>query len=272
MSNQALNKDNYNGFMQFDRRGELINESIFMFLDRSNTSLNIANAINNNINNQINNDQFTFDVPAETEIQKIWKIYQKTKKPTNTASSLCLPRLLTEKEIEIERDKANKEFIKTSLLMSKDQLDAANEPAGQKNKKMIKDIIDPTTGLFIDDQLKPNEQNFQNTTDNVFSLSHQVQQQANKTVFKKIIKQPIIQPTPPEILPNIDLKTENFFIDDNDFDSFKKSELKIKIGQLKVENDGLIMISDDDETEISKSLIKTEIDIKSKNNLKWKKK
>ena len=137
---------------------------------------------------------------------------------------------------------------------------------------MIKDIIDPTTGLFIDDQLKPNEQNFQNTTDNVFSLSHQVQQQANKTVFKKIIKQPIIQPTPPEILPNIDLKTENFFIDDNDFDSFKKSELKIKIGQLKVENDGLIMIFDDDETEISKSLIKTEIDIKSKNNLKWKKK
>ena len=133
MSNQALNKDNYNGFMQFDRRGELINESIFMFLDRNNTSLNTANAINNNINNQINNDQFTFDVPAETEIQKIWKIYQKTEKPTNTASSLCLPRLLTEKEIEIERDKANKEFIKTSLLMSKDQLDAANEPAGQKN-------------------------------------------------------------------------------------------------------------------------------------------
>ena len=31
------------------------------------------------------------------------------------------------------------------------------------------------------------------------------------------------------------------------------------------------MISDDDEAEISKSLIKTEIGIKSKNSLKWKK-
>ena len=31
------------------------------------------------------------------------------------------------------------------------------------------------------------------------------------------------------------------------------------------------MISDNDDAEISKSLIKTEIDIKSKNNLKWKK-
>ena len=31
------------------------------------------------------------------------------------------------------------------------------------------------------------------------------------------------------------------------------------------------MISDNDESEISKSLIKKDIDIKNKNNLKWKK-
>ena len=84
--------------------------------------------------------------------------------------------------------------------------------------------------------------------------------------LKKIIKQLIIQPTPPEIIPNIDLKTE-VFVDDDDFDSFKKPELEIEIGQLKDENDDLVMICDDDEAEISKSLIKTEIDIKRKNNL-----
>ena len=56
--------------MQFDRTKKLINELIFMSLDRNNTSLNIANAINNNINNEINDYQFTFDVPTETEIQK----------------------------------------------------------------------------------------------------------------------------------------------------------------------------------------------------------
>ena len=97
-----------------------------------------------------------------------------------------------------------------------------------------------------------------------------MQQQLNETVFKKIIKQPIIQPTPPEIIPNIDLKTKYFFNDDDDFDSFKKPELKIETGQPKDENDDLVMISDD-EAEISKSLIGTEIDIKSKNSLKWKK-
>ena len=69
--------------------------------------------------------------------------------------------------------------------MSKDELDAANESADQKNKK-IRDITDPMPGLFIDDKLNPNEQNLQNTTDNVFNLPPQVQQQHNETVFKKL--------------------------------------------------------------------------------------
>ena len=57
-------------------------------------------------------------------------------------------------------------------------------------------------GLFIDDKLNPNEQNLQNTTDKVFNLPSQVQQQLNETVLKKYIKQPIIQPTPPEVWTN----------------------------------------------------------------------
>ena len=48
----------------------------------------------------------------------------------------------------------------------------------------------------------------------------------------------------------------------------------INIGQPKDENyDDLVMISDDNEAKlISKSLIKTHIEIKNKNNLKWKNK
>ena len=134
--------------------------------------------------------------------------------------------------------------------MSKDELDAANESADQQKKKIIRDITDPTPGLFIDDKLNPNEQNLQNTTDKVFNLQPQLQQQLNETVFKKIIKQPIIQPTPPEIIPNVVPKTED-------------------IGQPKIENhNDLVMISDDDKAKISKSLIKTDIEIKNKNNLK----
>ena len=54
---------------------------------------------------------------------------------------------------------------------------------------------------------------------------------------------------------------QNFFIDDDDFDSFKKPEpTTINIGQPKDENyNDLWMISDDDEAKNSKSSIKINI-------------
>ena len=53
-------------------------------------------------------------------------------------------------------------------------------------------------------------------------------------MFKKIIKQPIIQPTRPEIVLNIAPKTEEFFVDDDEFDSFKRREPTTKnIGEPK---------------------------------------
>ena len=61
----------------------------------------------------------------------------------------------------------------------------------KKNKKIIKDIIDPAPELFIDDKLNANDQIFKNTTDNLFNLLPQVQQQLNGTVFKKIKTEPI---------------------------------------------------------------------------------
>ena len=79
-------------------------------------------------------------------------ILKNKKNPTTQPPHCVAPPLLTEKEIDIEGKKSNKEFIKTSLLMSKAELDAANESADQKKQKIVKGIIDPTPGLIIDDQ------------------------------------------------------------------------------------------------------------------------
>ena len=136
ISHQALNKDNNNIFIQFDRTAELIIELISVLLDRNNKSLNIANIINNNINDETNNYRFTFDVRTEIEIQLDMEEILKNKKtlpaplPPNVS-----PPLLTKKEIETERNKENDDFIKASLQMSKDERDAANESADQKIKK-----------------------------------------------------------------------------------------------------------------------------------------
>ena len=104
------------------------------------------------------------------------------------------------------------------MLLNKDWLDASNEAADQKNKK----LIDPTPGLFSDNKLNANDQTFKNTTDNIFNLLPQVQQQLNDTVFKKIKTEPIFKTTPKENIPNISEqtvpKTEDFFIDGDEID------------------------------------------------------
>ena len=126
-------------------------------LDRNNKSLNIANIINNNINDEINNYQFTFDIPIEIEIQQdMEEILKNKKNPPTPPPPYIPPPLLIKKEIETERNKANNDLNKTFLQMSKDELDAVNEFVDQKNKRIIRDIIDATPGLSIDDKLNPN--------------------------------------------------------------------------------------------------------------------
>ena len=82
-----------------------------------------------------------------------------------------MSRLLTAKEREVGWDKINKDFIKTSLQMTKVELDAANEIADQKNKKIIRQNWSDSWS-FCRWSIKPywaefskhNRQRFQSTT------------------------------------------------------------------------------------------------------------
>ena len=137
MSHQTLNKDNDNIFIQFDRTTELIIELKSILLDRNNKSLSIDNIINNNkINDKISDYRFPFDIPTEIQIEQGMEEIIKNKKPLPTLHPPYVPpSLLANKEIETERDKENNDLIKTSLQMSKDELDVANESADKKIKK-----------------------------------------------------------------------------------------------------------------------------------------
>ena len=81
MSYQALNKDNDDIFIHFDRTAELTIELISVLLDRNNKSLNITNIISNNIHDETKDYQFTFDILTEIEIQQDMEEILKNKKP-----------------------------------------------------------------------------------------------------------------------------------------------------------------------------------------------
>ena len=111
-----------------------------MPLDRNTRSVNVTNIIKDNIKNELKNYQFLFNVPAKTKIQdEMDNILQNKIKPPTPPPTYSPPPLLTINEIKTERERIDAEFLKTSLLLNKDQLDASSEAADQKNKKLIKD-------------------------------------------------------------------------------------------------------------------------------------
>ena len=96
-----------------------------MVLDRNIRSINVTNVINDNMKNELNNYQFTFDAPTKTKIQdEMDNILQKKIKPLTSPPPYSPPPLLTPNELKTEREKINAEFLKTSWLLNKDQLDA----------------------------------------------------------------------------------------------------------------------------------------------------
>ena len=115
----------------------------------------------------------------------------------------------------------------------------------KRNKKIVKDIIDRTPGLFIDDKLNANDQIFKNTTDNFFNLPSLVQRQLNDTVLKK-----------------------DFIIDDDKFDEYKKPATICIKQPNNDDRNNFVINPENEKIEISKSLLKAHIQIKDK--FKWK--
>ena len=62
----------------------------------------------------------------------------------------------------------------------------------QKTKNLIKQILNPTPGYFVDDEfnLKDSNANDQKNTGNPFVLKPEVQKQLNDTVLKKVYFSP----------------------------------------------------------------------------------
>ena len=69
MSYQALNIENDEIFVKFNRIAQLINDINEIPIERNNQSIQISDVMNTNILNEINNYKFIFDVPTEMKIQ-----------------------------------------------------------------------------------------------------------------------------------------------------------------------------------------------------------
>ena len=85
--------------------------------------------------------------------------------------------LLNEKEINKIYNDTKEDYLKIAIPINKTDLNAAIENADEKNEKIIRDLINPMPGLFVDDQLNlENQFKYKsNSIERSFVLTNQIQ-------------------------------------------------------------------------------------------------
>ena len=100
MSHQALNKENDEILLKFDRLSELKNELIDLCLDKSQASLDFVRNILDRVDQEINNYQFAFDISLAERIQdEVDKLISNDEKSPEIKPDFVPPPLLTTDKI-----------------------------------------------------------------------------------------------------------------------------------------------------------------------------
>ena len=141
---QALSKENDKYYMKFNMLGEIVYYFLRAFLT-------LEREFDKNEQMKLELLNYTINSPsaAEFSIEEPPEIIQtSTPKRTPIRIPPIPPSLLDTPSDMREKDSA---FLKTSLTMSRPNLDASIEAAEEENEKILRDIVDPTPGLVVDD-------------------------------------------------------------------------------------------------------------------------
>ena len=145
---QALSKKNDNVTMKFDYLAEVVFYFLKAFLTLESEFEDYENAQRSIVEETINAHSDERIITSTPDVKSIRKVFPPT--IFDTSDSLS---------------KIDSDFLKTSLTMSKTNLDASIEAAEEKNREIIRDIVDSTPGLFVDDKFKSDDLNKMKTED-----------------------------------------------------------------------------------------------------------
>ena len=178
---QALSKENDKHVMKFEKLGEIVYYFLRAFLTHEsefdkNEQMKLE--LSNYMINSSSAAEFSIEDPpeiAQTSTPKRTSI----RRPTIPPSLLDTPSSLTEKDSA---------FLKTSLTMSRLNLDASIEAAEEENEKILRDIVDPTPGFVVDDNFTDADlANVGNENEGKFKLGNSVQKRLD-TILDEINK------------------------------------------------------------------------------------
>ena len=162
---QALNIKSDEIFIKFNGIAQLIIDINETLIGRNNQSIQISDVMNTSILNEIDHYKFIFDIPTKMKIlDDVDKMIKKEIKPPSPLPLYTPPQELMDKiEIDNFRQKLNEEFLRTAITISKTELDVADKRADEKNKELIKSIVNSAPNLFTEIKIKPENKNIHNS-------------------------------------------------------------------------------------------------------------
>ena len=174
---QALSQENDKIFMSFGNTGLLVNDLLEQFVRKENNEIDKASVIK--INNKLKTN-FQSVLSAEMKIQNGEEDKEIEPKPKPIDDSTPLKRL--EEFYETEKET----FLKTALTVNQTDSETATDAADADSEALFEEIINPTPGYVIDDNVNLDTQfDFQNRDlDTSYKLSNTLQNKLDNLLEK----------------------------------------------------------------------------------------
>ena len=217
---QALSDENDNIFLSFEESVNLAHSIVNAFADIENREFEIASQISDKISDKLDT-QFEIDETPAMKIQlgEEESIVSEEPKPVEFSTPLKI------EEINEIYDREKTDYLKIAMKLNQTDLESASEVADSENETLIQEIINPTPGLVVDDDINIDTQfSFKNSDlDTSFALSNTLKSKLDNILdsARNKISSVNFPPAAVEDIPNDPLypisqiKTEDIYIDDS---------------------------------------------------------
>ena len=212
LTDQALSQENDDIFLSFDFATDLAHSIVNALADIENEEGKMASETSDQISDKLDTEFKTVE-SAAMQIQQ-------GEEPEISQEPIQASTPLMEKDIRKIHDKEKTDYLNIAIKLNTVNLESAAEVADSENEKFFQEIINPTTGLTLDDEIDIDKQfSFRNNSDLGYSLPeplksrlddilHNAKEKINSVKFSP----KVIEEIPNNTYPSSEITTDDFYI------------------------------------------------------------
>ena len=166
---QALSQENDDLFLFFEEGTNLVHSIVNAFAEMENREFKIASQVSEQISDKLDTQFEVVEAPAmQIQLGEEESVFPEEPKPIEFSTPLKI------EEINEIYDREKADYLKIAMKLNQTELESASEVADSENETLIQEIINPTPGLVVDDDISVDTQfSFKNSDlDTSFTLSN----------------------------------------------------------------------------------------------------